>query len=146
MSVTNSSQGALSHVFTVTKQIDFCYGHRLLDYVGKCQHPHGHNGRAEITLASEGLDDRGMVVDFADIKAALKVWIDENLDHRMLLRLDDPLLTVLRDMGEPVFAMPTNPTAENIAKLIFDEALRQGLPVAEVRLWETPDSHATYRR
>lgn len=146
MSVANSSQGALSPVFTVTKQIDFCYGHRLLDYVGKCQHPHGHNGRAEITLASEALDGRGMVVDFADIKAALKVWIDENLDHRMLLRHDDPLLTVLRDLGEPVFAMPTNPTAESIAKLIFDEALRQGLPVAEVRLWETPDSHATYRR
>lgn len=132
-------------MYTVTKQIDFCYGHRLLDYVGKCQHPHGHNGRAEITLCSEHLDHRGMVVDFGDIKTALKAWIDQNLDHCMLLRHDDPLVPVLRDMGEPVFVMDQNPTAESIAAVIFEEARRKGLPVAEVRLWETPDSCATYR-
>lgn len=131
-------------MYRVTKQIDFCYGHRLLDYVGKCQHPHGHNGRAEITLAADVLDERGMVVDFGDIKAALKVWIDQNLDHRMILRHDDPLVGVLRGMGEPVFVMDQNPTAETIARAIFEEARRSGLPVAEIRLWETPDSYACF--
>jgi 6-pyruvoyltetrahydropterin/6-carboxytetrahydropterin synthase len=129
---------------TVTKQIAFCYGHRLMDYVGKCQHPHGHNGLAEITVRADRLDGRGMVVDFGDIKKAVKAWIDQNLDHQMLLRQDDPLVPVLREMGEPVFVMKDNPTAENIARAIYEQAAQEGLTVAEVRLWETPDSHAAY--
>jgi 6-pyruvoyltetrahydropterin/6-carboxytetrahydropterin synthase len=84
-----------------------------------------------------------MVVDFADIKRALKTWIDDTLDHRMLLCKDDPVLPALR--GELVYVMDENPTAENIAKLIFDHARSEGLPVTEVRLWETPTSYATYR-
>ena len=130
-------------MYKVTKQIDFCYGHRLMDYDGKCRHPHGHNGRAEITLAAEALDGRGMVVDFGDIKAALKAWIDANLDHRMLLRRDDPLVPILQGLGEPVFLTDQNPTAETIARAILEEGRRRGLPVWEVRLWETPDSYAS---
>jgi 6-pyruvoyltetrahydropterin/6-carboxytetrahydropterin synthase len=132
-------------MFKVTKHIDFCYGHRLLNYEGQCRHLHGHNGRVEIDLASDQLDARGMVVDFADIKRIIKTWIDETLDHRMLLREDDPILPALRARAELFYAMDENPTAENIAKLIFQHARAQGLPVVEVRLWETPTSFATYR-
>ena len=132
-------------MFKVTKYIDFCYGHRLLNYEGKCRNLHGHNGRVEVDLATEGLDDRGMVRDFADIKVALKGWIDANLDHRMVLRSDDPVLSFLKKTGETYFEMAENPTAENMAKLIYKYAHAQGLPVVEVRLWETPDSYATYR-
>ncbi|MFP6574748.1 MAG: 6-carboxytetrahydropterin synthase, partial [Pirellulaceae bacterium] len=39
-------------MYYVTRQIDFCYGHRLLNYEGKCRHLHGHNGRAVIKIAS----------------------------------------------------------------------------------------------
>ncbi len=131
--------------FEVAKQIAFCYGHRLLDYRGKCQHPHGHNGLAEIAVRSAQLDLRGMVVDFGDIKGHVKTWIDANLDHQMLLRSDDPLVGILREMGEPVFEMEQNPTAENIARAIFEAARSAGLPVAAVRLWETPDSYAIYQ-
>src|SRR5438067_2031165 len=52
----------------VTKEIRFCYGHRLLRYEGKCRHLHGHNGRAVITLAAAKLDSLGMVLDFSQIK------------------------------------------------------------------------------
>ena len=38
--------------FKVTKQIEFCYGHRLLNYDGKCKHLHGHNGLLEIDAAA----------------------------------------------------------------------------------------------
>ena len=79
----------------VTQQIAFCYGHRLLDYDGKCRHPHGHNGLAELTFAADKLDARGMVLDFTDIKRVMKAWIDAHLDHRMLLRRDDPLIPTL---------------------------------------------------
>jgi 6-pyruvoyltetrahydropterin/6-carboxytetrahydropterin synthase len=131
-------------MFSVTREITFCYGHRLLDYNGKCRHLHGHNGRAVITLAGDELDARGMVVDFTDLKRVVGGWIDETLDHKMLLRRDDPVLAYLRAQGEPVFVMDVNPTAENIARLIFEQAATAGFPVVEVKLWETEACCATY--
>ncbi len=131
-------------VYTVTETIHFCYGHRLLEYQGKCIHPHGHNGKVEIELEAERLDRLGMVVDFSDIGRVMKGWIDENLDHRMLLRKDDPLCEVLSTLGEPFFAMENNPTAEAIAKEIYDQAVSRGFPVREVHLWETESSVASY--
>ena len=131
--------------FQVTKELHFCYGHRLLDYDGKCKHPHGHNGKASIGLAASKLDQRGMVIDFNDIKEVIQKWIDLELDHKMLLRRDDPLARTLTKMNEPVFLMDGNPTAENIAKLIFKYAQKKGLPVSSVQFWETPSSSAIYR-
>jgi 6-pyruvoyltetrahydropterin/6-carboxytetrahydropterin synthase len=133
-------------MFRVTREITFCYGHRLLNYDGKCRHLHGHNGRAVITLESERLDGLGMVMDFGHLKRVVGGWIDESLDHKMLLHKDDPALPLLRGQGEPVFVMEVNPTAENIARLIFDYATGQGFPVSEVRLWETDACYASYVR
>lgn len=131
-------------MFRVTRDIDFCYGHRLLDYDGKCRHLHGHNGRARIVLAGPETDALGMLVDFTEIKRRVQSWIDENLDHNMLLRRDDPILPLLRERGERVFVMDENPTAENIARLIHERAVASGLPVVEVTLWETDRCSATY--
>ncbi len=133
-------------MFRVTREIDFCYGHRLLEYDGKCRHLHGHNGRAVIVIESPKLDARGMVLDFNDIKRVVSQWIDDNLDHRMLLRRDDPAVPLLEKLGEPLYLLDVNPTAENIAKLIFDFTAKAGFPVVETRLWETPRCFATYRR
>jgi len=132
-------------MFRVTQEIHFCYGHRLLNYAGKCKHLHGHNGRAIIVLEGETLDQQGMVVDFSEIKRSIRTWIENELDHRMILSEKDPALSTLRELGEPLFVIPCNPTAENIAKIIFDYAKEKGLPVVEVSLWETPHSYATYR-
>lgn len=129
----------------VTVRVDFCYGHRLLDYDGACAHPHGHNGLAEITLESDSLDHRGMVMDFGDVKREMKGWIDRTMDHRMLVREDDPMVEWLEASGEPHMTLEENPTAETIARLIYDRAEEFGHPVVEVRLWETPSSFATYR-
>ncbi len=133
-------------MFRVSRQIDFCYGHRLLDYQGKCRHLHGHNARVLITIEASGLDQRGMVLDFAEIKRLIHQWIDENLDHRMILHRNDPVVAVLKEAGEPMYLLDRNPTAENIAKVIFDFAVAQGYPVVEVRFWETPSCYATYCR
>jgi 6-pyruvoyltetrahydropterin/6-carboxytetrahydropterin synthase len=132
-------------MFRVTREIDFCYGHRLLNYEGKCRHLHGHNGRAVIVIEAVGLDQRGMVMDFNDIKRVVSTWIDENLDHRMILRRDDPAVPLLQRLGEPLYLLEVNPTAENIAKLIFEVTAREGFPVVETHLWETPRCFATYR-
>jgi 6-pyruvoyltetrahydropterin/6-carboxytetrahydropterin synthase len=129
----------------ITKEIRFCYGHRLLNYDGKCRHLHGHNGKAVITLAAARLDTLGMVMDFSHIKKVIGGWIDAHLDHRMILHKGDPVLPELKRQGEPVYLLDENPTAENIAKLIYDITAAQGFPVVEVALWETDDSCATYR-
>ena len=131
--------------FRVTREIDFCYGHRLLDYAGKCRYLHGHNGTAIITIEAEALDHRGMVLDFSDIKRVVAGWIDENLDHRMILQRRDPVVETLQGMGEPLFLLDVNPTAENIAKLIFDFTKEHGFPIVECQLWETPRCVASYR-
>jgi 6-pyruvoyltetrahydropterin/6-carboxytetrahydropterin synthase len=132
-------------MFRVTREIDFCYGHRLLNYNGKCRYLHGHNGRAVIVLEGESLDDRGMLLDFSDIKRVVSQWIDDHLDHRMLLHRNDPFVPLLRETGEPVFLLDENPTAENIAKLIYEFTAAQGFPIVEAHLWETPRCFATYR-
>ena len=58
-------------MYGVTREIPFCYGHRLLDYAGKCKYLHGHNGTAVISLEGESLDHLGMVVDFSKLKQTL---------------------------------------------------------------------------
>ena len=131
-------------MFKVLKEIHFCYGHRLLDYDGKCAHPHGHNGKVEIELFSTSLDKRGMVFDFGDIKEIIQRWIDNELDHKMILRKDDPLIKNLKDLKEPYFEMTENPTAENLAKLIYTYAKSKKLPISRVTFWETYSSSATY--
>lgn len=131
-------------MFSVSREIEFCYGHRLLNYEGKCRHLHGHNGKAVITLEASALDKRGMVFDFAEIGRVVSHWIDEHLDHRVILHRDDPAVPVLQQMGEAVYLLNGNPTAENLAKLIFDFATQQGFPVVEVRVWETPRCFAAY--
>ena len=132
-------------MYSVTKRIDFCYGHRLLEYDGVCKHPHGHNAVAEIDVRTDSLDSRNMVVDFSDIKRLVKGWIDRELDHKMILRHDDPLVKPLQTLGEPVYVIDSNPTVERIARLIFEKTSELGFPVVEVRVWETPTSFATYR-
>lgn len=131
-------------MYAVSTRIQFCYGHRLLDYEGVCRHPHGHNAVAEIEIRSDVLDTRGMVVDFTDVQRIVKSWIDTEIDHRMILRRDDPLVAPLVALGEPIYLIETNPTVECLAQLIFDVAANGGLPVTCVTVWETSTSFASY--
>ena len=131
-------------MYSVVKRVEFCYGHRLLDYEGVCKHPHGHNAVAEIEIRSAALDQRSMVCDFSDVKHLVKNWIDREIDHKMILRSDDPLVNPLRELGEPVFLVESNPTVERIARLIYEHVQQSGLPVVRVKVWETPTSSATY--
>ena len=133
-------------MFFVSREFSFCYGHRLLGHPGKCRHPHGHNGRAVITLSMPELNANGMVVDFTDLKGTVGRWIDENLDHKMVLAAADPLVPLLQELGEPVFVTEQSPTAEMFAKLLFDAAAAEKIPVVRVEFWETPACRAVYER
>ena len=133
-------------MYRVSKSVSFCYGHRLLNYQGKCRHLHGHNARAVITLESDRLDERGMVEDFTAVKQLVWDWLDSEIDHTLLLHEEDPILPVLENAGERVRIMKDNPTAENIARMIFEFVDGKGYPVVEVSLWETDSSLASYSR
>ena len=133
------------NMFTISRQFSFCYGHRLLNHSGKCANLHGHNGTVKIELQNSQLNQQGMVVDFIDVKNSLGAWIEETLDHRLILEERDPLVKVLREHGEAVQVLPVEPTAENIAKLIYEQAEQFGLPVHTVSVWETEQCAAEYR-
>jgi 6-pyruvoyltetrahydropterin/6-carboxytetrahydropterin synthase len=133
------------HPYQVTKTIEFSYGHRLLNHNGKCRYLHGHNGMLEVDVDAESLDAMGMVIDFTEVNDVVKSWVDTNLDHRMLLCREDPVLPALQEAGEPIYVMDQNPTAENIAALVCTAARKAGLQISEVRLWETSTSRASYR-
>ncbi len=131
-------------MFTVSEEVRFCYGHRLMDYVGRCARIHGHNARVELVLAAKTLDRRGFVMDFGDLEETAKRFVDDTLDHRLLLRRDDPVIPSLEAAGEVFVALDGNPTAEFLAKYLFDELTARGLPLKAVRFWETETSVATY--
>lgn len=133
-------------MYTVSKTFSFCYGHRLLDDPGKCGGLHGHTAKATVIIEAEELDKLGMVCHFDQLKEKVGKWIESNLDHKMILAEGDPLSTALREHGENVVTLAGNPTAENIARVIFDETKGAGLPVASVEVWESPTSKATFRQ
>jgi len=103
-------------------------------------------GYIEEHVEVEGdLGPQGYVLDFGIVRDVVRKWVDDHLDHRMLLCQADPIVPILQAQGEPLFLMEENPTAENIAKVIFRHGNSAGLPITEIRLWETPSSYAAYR-
>ena len=131
-------------MFTVSKTFSFCYGHRLMGDEGKCRHLHGHAAKATFTLGKDDLDEMGMVVHFDRLKEGIGGWIDENLDHAMLLCEADPATKMLANAGERFFPMKANPTAENIARLLYDMAKGLELPVISVEVCESDTARACY--
>lgn len=133
-------------MYSISREFTFCYGHRLLNYNGKCANLHGHNARVVVTIEAENLDQCGMVLDFGELKNTLGQWIEETLDHKMLLRKDDPMVPILQNQGEACYILEENPTAENLARFIFEYAKNLGYPVKSVRFWETEKCVAEYSR
>lgn len=137
-------------MYSVTKSFHFCAAHRLHDYEGKCSNIHGHNYKVEITLESPELV-KDMVVDFGDMTRTIGKWIDDKLDHALLIcRKDETLLSLLGEENMKSFRMNDKTTAENIARLIFQECNnvlrrdREALFVRKVVVWETETCCASY--
>ena len=121
-------------MFEVTIEETFAAGHALRNYGGKCENVHGHNYRAEVALRGAELDAIGLLVDFVELKRVVHAVLDR-MDHQWLN--DFPPFDAL------------NPSAENMAKYIYDEVsaglqTKPGVRVASVRLWETDTASAAY--
>lgn len=119
-------------MYSITKEIYFCYGHRLMQHPGKCKNLHGHSVKAAITVSASSLNQQGMVCDFADIQHPLARYIDSELDHNLV------------ESGERFTALDEPPTAEVLARMIYQAARQAGLPVSSVTLWETASACARY--
>lgn len=132
-------------MFTITKEVYFCYGHRLIKHSGKCRHIHGHSVKASVTIKADKLDYQGMVCDFADVATIVSDYVERELDHNLLLYKEDPLIPCLKEAGERFSVFSEHPTAEFLAQLIFEHIKTQGLNVDVVTLWETASAYATYR-
>lgn len=121
---------------TITKKFEFCYGHHLPAYSGKCQHVHGHNSTLEIEIDNHHnvTTYPGMVMDFGDLKLVVKDRIVEYLDHKDLNSLPE-----FKDKA---------PTAENIVGWIVKNLTSPDSPLqyclVRVRVYETPDSYAEW--
>lgn len=109
-------------MWTISKQFDFCYGHRVwsqqlnaefsLDSCLACRHLHGHQGTIKIHLEGEELKD-GMVTDFKHLNW-FKKWLDDVLDHKMILDVNDPALPEL-------FPMLCSPTSDKIENIVWED-------------------------
>ena len=112
---------------------EFAAAHNLRNFRGKCEALHGHNWKVEVVVSGSGLDDSGIVVDFAEIKAATREIMSE-IDHKYLNDLP--------------FFTEHNPSSENIARYIFErleEKIEDGrVRVSRVTAWESQDACATY--
>src|SRR5258708_35373636 len=97
-------------MFEVTVEDTFAAGHYLRNYKGKCENPHGHNYKVRVTLAGKDLDKAGLLLDFKDLREAMKHGIDR-LDHQMI------------NDGAPFTEL--NPSAENPAKCFYDATNRR---------------------
>jgi len=129
----------------VSKSVTFSYGHRLSNYQGKCRMIHGHNGKLEVTIERETLDDTGFVIDFGDLKKEINE-ISDYLDHKLLLKFEDDANKKILEVvpKDWIVWFDRNPTAENIAdyiitvlktKIVCDKII--------VKLWETDNSFVT---
>ncbi len=132
-------------MYTITKEVYFCYGHRLMNHTGKCRNLHGHSVKASISIKQEQLDEQGMVCDFSDIKECVENYINQHLDHNFLLHKDDPIVPVLTQQNERFMTLDEHPTAEVLSKMIYQHLKQQGLNVDQVVLWETASANACYK-
>jgi 6-pyruvoyltetrahydropterin/6-carboxytetrahydropterin synthase len=132
-------------MFIITKEIYFCYGHRLMNHPGKCRNLHGHSVKASISIKSDVLDPQGMVCDFADVRDAVESFVDQHLDHNFLLHKDDPIIPALQANNERFLAIDEHPTAEVLSKMIYGHLKQEGFNVDQVVLWETASAYACYK-
>ncbi|MDD5228135.1 MAG: 6-carboxytetrahydropterin synthase [Methylococcales bacterium] len=132
-------------MFTITKEVYFCYGHRLMNHGGKCRNLHGHSVKASISITHENLNEQSMVCDFSDVKECVENYVNKQLDHNFLLHKDDPIIPALIQNNERFLVLDEHPTAEVLSKMIFKHLQANGFHVTEVVLWETASACASYR-
>ncbi len=138
---------------TITRKGSFDAAHRVMNEKMKCFNIHGHTYLYELTFNCLKIKDIGYSIDFKEIKRVAMQWIDDAMDHAVILNpQDEKLLTTANALKSKMWIMSLNrtdycnPTVENIAKelwcaveqltKIFGQNL---LELQQIRLYETPN-------
>ena len=106
----------------------FDAAHQLKGYQGPCENLHGHTFRVQVTIGGEKLRKEGFLLDFKEIKSALREILSE-FDHH--------------NLNELAYFKSENPTSENLAKVFF-LMIEKKFPVKKVTVWESPTQSASY--
>lgn len=121
--------------FVLKTILDFASAHSLNGYDGDCARLHGHNWKIEVEIIGYKLNEIGMIIDFKKIKKYTKEVISE-LDHSYLN--DHPYFT------------DKNPTAENIAKFIFQNIQskieNKQVKIYKLTVWENDRNCVIYSK
>lgn len=130
-----------------TRKFEFDSAHRIINHAGKCRNVHGHRYKLEVTISTSELDEMGMVIDFAVLKEIIKTWLDDHLDHTIILaEADRTLGNAIYDITkQDIYYLNNTPTAENIAlhlkDILSDLFVSKGLKTVRIErilLNETP--------
>ena len=136
-------------MLTVTKSVKFDAAHVLTNHQGLCKNLHGHTYRVEASVSQQPGDTADMVIDFKDLKHTCEEVILSRFDHAFIYDSssvgESEIAAVVERYGMRTVALPFRSTAENMAKMFYEQ-LKSRLPgLCSVRVWETPDSCAEYR-
>lgn len=141
----------------ITRKGNFDSGHRVMNEFMKCYNIHGHTYLYELTFSFENMEEIGYAIDFKEIKRVFCQWIDDVVDHGMILNPKDELLIqTTKEYGTKLWLMSLNgkdnycnPSVENIAKEVFlaMDILSKtlygnaptGLKIHNVKIYETPN-------
>lgn len=134
-------------MFQIRKKFKFEAAHILDSSFSKCcQKFHGHSYIVEVFFQSEELNEDGMVIDFGELKGYVQPLID-NWDHVLILsgNADARIFAGMDFWTDAVKTMNCNPTAENMAKYLFDK-IKNGFEqkLTKIRVQETDTGYAEY--
>lgn len=150
----------------VTKEdLVFAAAHFITFAGHRCETLHGHNYRAGVVVEG-GIDtDSWFVLDFAALKRLMRRLTDE-LDHKVLLPLDNPKLAITQDDasvrvafdGQPRYVFPArdcvilpipNTTVEMLAQYLTGRVRAEvgavNIKAIEVEVEENFGQSASYR-
>ncbi|MDK4681247.1 6-carboxytetrahydropterin synthase QueD [Kingella negevensis] len=139
-------------MFKTAKEFSFDMAHMLDGHDGKCQNLHGHTYILQVEITGslhETGAKKGMVMDFADLKAQVKTHILDKMDHAFIYDItserESQVAQLLNQLNSKTYGIPTRTTAEEMTRHIYNVLKTQAqLPISLVRLWETPTSYCEY--
>ncbi|MDK4684113.1 6-carboxytetrahydropterin synthase QueD [Kingella negevensis] len=139
-------------MFKTAKEFSFDMAHMLDGHDGKCQNLHGHTYILQVEITGslhETGAKKGMVMDFADLKAQVKTHILDKMDHAFIYdttsERESQVAQLLNQLNSKTYGIPTRTTAEEMTRHIYNVLKTQAqLPISLVRLWETPTSYCEY--
>ena len=136
-------------MITVTKTVRFDAAHVLTNHQGLCKNLHGHTYRVDVSVAQAEDDERDMVIDFKDLKGIANEVICDRFDHAFIYNTESAgekeIAAVVEKNGMRTVAIPFRSTAENLAKMFYNELKSRVPGLSAVKVWETADSCAEFR-